>query len=399
MDWIKKNLTMVVSGVVALLLLGGAGYFLFSQWQLDAKVDAELKDARATWERLEKSDPHPGTDEINNIKAIQQDVQKTGAFLTKVSGSFHSLTYPVVTNNFQFKTLLEQRIDLLRKRAEESGVTIPQDYSFTFKAQMSKMRFEAEDLQPLANQLEEITALSELLFSQRVHSIEAIRRVAVAKDDSMGGNSYIPLTAVTNDLVVITPYEVTIKGFSSEMAGVLQAFANADSCYRITAINVATTELTDPDAVLLADSDYGATPAMAGRYAPTGGAATPGGRAADFARTYGIAPGGSTSSSRMAETYGGGAARANPYGGGGSRGEGRYGAANRADPYGLGNRADPYGLGNRANPYGGAQATGVTPNYRTAPRAKGEVIKENPLEVTLLIQFIRLIPTDVESNN
>jgi hypothetical protein len=43
----------------------------------------------------------------------------------------------------------------------------------------------------------------------------------------------------TNDWAIITPYEVTFQGFSSELARVMEGLANAKECFVVKSIGVA----------------------------------------------------------------------------------------------------------------------------------------------------------------
>ncbi|MCZ7634988.1 MAG: hypothetical protein M5U12_02325 [Verrucomicrobia bacterium] len=60
MDWIKKNLGLVISGVVALVLLGLAGYYLYSKYTLSATQSAQLEEQESKLQALINLRPNPG---------------------------------------------------------------------------------------------------------------------------------------------------------------------------------------------------------------------------------------------------------------------------------------------------------------------------------------------------
>ena len=91
MPWIKRNLPLVIGGLVAVMLMAFAGFFFFSNWKKDKAISAELEQQIAELNRLYNSDPHPGTDEVNNIAAAKKDQERVREFLT----SAHKLFVPV----------------------------------------------------------------------------------------------------------------------------------------------------------------------------------------------------------------------------------------------------------------------------------------------------------------
>lgn len=375
---------LVIGGVVVLILVGAAAYFSMTQFQKAKQVTEALDKARQNWERLERQSPHPGTEDVDNIAAARQDVQVADDFLQQVDTSYSSLNYPLVTNNFQFKTLLERSIAQLRNDAEESGVAIPDGYDFTFRGQMDKLQFESENLQVMVNQLEEVKAICRLLFDQRVLSLEGLRRVPTGRDDRVA-NDFLPLNMVTNQVAIRVPYEVTFKGFSGELANVLQAFANAKQCYRIRSIQINPTELPEEgtQTTSTTTSSQAAIAALQSRYGTPGA----GGGGSDYASRYGLTPGGRSSGGRYGGRSGAGDRYADRYGRSGGRSGGSAEATRERrmeSTYGQRRELPTPGTSRYNAP--------TTPGYTTTPtprRQTSEVIKEKPLEITLLVEFIK----------
>ena len=52
MDWIKRNLYFVIGSVVALLLLGAAGWYFYSSWKADSEALTKLHEQYANLKRL-----------------------------------------------------------------------------------------------------------------------------------------------------------------------------------------------------------------------------------------------------------------------------------------------------------------------------------------------------------
>jgi len=89
-------------------------------------------------------------------------------------------------------------------------------------------------------QLAEINAICQIIFKAKVHSIENVRRVPVARED-VGQSDYIDKKAVTNALEIHMPYEFTFRSFSTEFGAVVDGLARSSHCFLIKSLNAETT--------------------------------------------------------------------------------------------------------------------------------------------------------------
>ena len=225
MDWIKRNLYFLVGGLVALGLMGWAGWYLYSKLGENNAVREELTASYAELDRLNRERPHPGNKTVNNIQIAKDQQQQVKALITKAREFFKPI--PAIpdtpkVDSQEFTAALRRTIDQLQKRATNSSVVLPPNYSFSFEAQKPKVTFAAGSLEPLSVQLGEVKALSEILFDAKINSLDNIRRVRVSADDSSGPTTdYIEKRPITNELAVLTPYEITFRCFSQELAAAL----------------------------------------------------------------------------------------------------------------------------------------------------------------------------------
>jgi hypothetical protein len=254
MPWLKRNLWLVVGGVVALGLLGVAGFFLYSKIQAEAAVTAALTAQREELDQINNLDPHPGDGKVNNIEAAKQQEKELLAFVAKARPKFVPLDYPTQLNGGQFKLLLDTTLADLQRAGERAGVKLQQQYAFTFSAQKPQMTFDQNSIQPLAMQLTEIRAVCEMLFKARVVTLDRIRRIGVASQDTPGLNpstsDYIThRKAVTNELAVVMPYEFVFHCFSGELARVLESLYTSPHPFVVKNVVVD----TEPASLLSAD--------------------------------------------------------------------------------------------------------------------------------------------------
>ena len=251
MDWIKRNLFFVIGGVVALALLGGAGYYGFNRYQTYAAAKEKFNGKYDELKRLNDLKPSPGNDKVNNTENARVQEAEVRATFGKLGKFFQPIPAVVnMTSNAasgaitvsgeDYAAALRQVIDQLQKEAAAGSVLLPQKYKFSFEAQSSLIKFQAGSLVPLANQLAEIRVIAGILNKSKVNAIEAIRRERVSTDDNTGPvTDYIDRASTTNnEMAVMTPYELSFRCFSTELASVLTGFASSPYSIVVKGFNV-----------------------------------------------------------------------------------------------------------------------------------------------------------------
>ena len=113
MLWIKRNLFLVVGGVVALGLLAVGGFYLLTSYQRNNSVEEELKQAKAELTRLYALVPFPSA---ANVTAAREEQKRVQAAINLTKQSFSPLPYQRV-QGAGFKALLDTTINELQRRA------------------------------------------------------------------------------------------------------------------------------------------------------------------------------------------------------------------------------------------------------------------------------------------
>ncbi len=242
MDWIKRNLSFVIGGVVALVLLGLAGWYFYSKLQLNNEKLDKLNEQYAKLDTLNKQNPHPGNDKVHNIQAAKDQQQQLRAFIRKSREYFQRIP-PIPdshkVNSQEFSSSLSRVIDQLQHDAANNSVTLPPKYNFSFEAQRQGLSFASGSLEPLSVQLGEVKTICDALFQARINSLDNLRRERVSADDKDGPQTdYLDQKSVTNELAILSPYEVTFRCFSPELAAALGGFASSSSGLLVKTINV-----------------------------------------------------------------------------------------------------------------------------------------------------------------
>jgi len=123
--------------------------------------------------------------------------------------------------------------------ATNASVIISPNYAFSFAAERNKVTFATNGLAPLSVQLGEVKAICDILFEAKINLLDNLRREPVSPDDASGlQTDYLEEKSITNDLAVLTPYEITFRSFSSEIASVLAGFASSPHAFVVKTISI-----------------------------------------------------------------------------------------------------------------------------------------------------------------
>jgi len=305
MAWIKRNLYFVIGCLLALGLMGGAGYYTFTRLQRNAKAKEDLNAAYEELKGLNNRNPHPGDGRtVDNIKLAKEQQQELRKFLAKTTSSFVRIVpipdSPKVAGS-EFASALRLTIAQLQRQATNNSVVLPSNYNFSFEAQRQQP-FLVGNLDALAVQLGEVKAISDILNQAKINSLLSIRRERVSTEDNSGPpTDYLDSHSQTNDLAVLSPYEISFQAFSAELAAVVSGFANSPHAILVKSINVrpAAGVLMDPAGMTYVPPPiYAPTAIIPNRMGPPPGEMSERER---FAQRYGIGGGGKDA---MMQRYG-----------------------------------------------------------------------------------------------
>jgi len=186
MGWIKRNLIFVVSGCLALGLLGFAGFLIYQGVSRNSEASETLRGVYDKLQELAQSPLQPGNDKVDNAKKAREQELELGMWVSDAARHFSPIQ-PIprgeVTSK-TFATALGATFNQLQQEAKENSVGLPPQYYFSFQVQSSKLTI-SSGLAPLAQQLGEVKTMAEILFAARVNSLDSIQRVKVSDDDTI----------------------------------------------------------------------------------------------------------------------------------------------------------------------------------------------------------------------
>jgi hypothetical protein len=244
MAWIKRNLFFLIGSLIAVALMVVGVFYLLGQINNEHQVTDDIEKQYATLSELAKQKPHPGNDKIDNIKAAQEQEAALRDYIKKERGLFQPIASipnapPGKISNADFATELRNTIAELRRSAEQQGVKMSPDYYFSFEAQKKSLIFESGTLDLLAVHLGEIKAICDILFAAKINFLEGVQREIVSTNQDTNPSDYLASRkTVSTPLADLTPYQVTFRCFSAELAQVLASLATSPYGLMVQTINV-----------------------------------------------------------------------------------------------------------------------------------------------------------------
>ena len=282
--WIKRNLFFAVGVVVAIGLLGAAGFYDYLGWQHNQTALGNLTEIYRQLTDATQQKPSPGSGQVDNIKTAGEQERQLRQWISQTANYFQPIA-PIPKpakgplSDQLFTGALHGNIVQLVREAGAANVALPPDFYFSFTAHMDRLTFAPGSLEPLSVQLGEVKTVSEILFAAGINALDGVQRLRVSPDDASGPTTdYLDDQPVTNDLALLTPYQVTFRGFSPEIARVLHGFAASSHGFIVKNINVQPA------------GSAGVSPAETGAYAPSGEAARAAAIAAYRAASGGMTP-------------------------------------------------------------------------------------------------------------
>jgi hypothetical protein len=223
MLWLKRNLFLAFGGLIAAGLLGFGGYYLWTNYSNNKKVEADLAEKKGTLTTLYGQTPFPSK---TNIDIARLETKKLREAVTNLQQYFVPIPYPKVTGQ-EFQTLLANTIYALHTNAQARSVILPnKTYAFSFEAQKTLLQFAQGSFPALPEQLAEVKTICQMLFEAKVNKLVNLRRMRLTTDDPPGSNDYHELKAEKDPTTgaVSSPYIVEFQSFTPELGMVLENF-------------------------------------------------------------------------------------------------------------------------------------------------------------------------------
>lgn len=236
MEWIKRNLFFVIIGAVALVLMVLAGVFAFKKYGEDQAVQEELNRLSAEWQRLTSASVFPNQE---NIELAKKEQKRLKEFRGQLEQLFAPAPAVPKMDDQGFKAYLAKTISDLTNAANRAHVALPaKDYSFTFTAHTKAFQFAPGSIETWMLQLADIKSICNILYQAKVNALDVIQRAPVSANDS-GAGEFLAATIYTNQGgTFFAPYLISFRGFSPDLANVLEEMSHSTNCIIVKSVNV-----------------------------------------------------------------------------------------------------------------------------------------------------------------
>src|ERR1051326_5316974 len=91
MSWIKRNLYFFILSILGVVLMGLAGWFSYSKWNLNNEMLGSLNEDYDKLKNLNNQNPHPGSGQIDNIKTAKEQREQLRDFIRKSRSVFERI--------------------------------------------------------------------------------------------------------------------------------------------------------------------------------------------------------------------------------------------------------------------------------------------------------------------
>jgi hypothetical protein len=247
MSWAKRNIYFLVCCIVAVVLLGAAGWYCWSSYSANNTNWDQLKAAYDQMKQFADKKPGPGNAEVDNIKAAKEQTEQARLRVAEMEKFFTPVKGIPDTNRFNDRMLafaVRETVSQLRTAAQTKGVTIPNsnpEFAFSFSLQMGKTIYDTNSVEMLSKELGEVKTICDTLFGSRILALNSIQRERTADDASLMGSSqpdYTDAISLTNGNIVIAPYQVTFECYTPQLGSVLSSFANYPHTIVVKTLNI-----------------------------------------------------------------------------------------------------------------------------------------------------------------
>src|SRR5690349_4959589 len=131
MLWLKRNLFLVVFGVIALGLLAYASVYFLGNRSANKDFESKLEETKAQLEQTYRKNPFPSK---TNIDFARAELARVRQIVNVAQEFYQPIPFEKVADK-DFRAVLDNTVFELQERARQIGVELPEkDYAFSFKA-------------------------------------------------------------------------------------------------------------------------------------------------------------------------------------------------------------------------------------------------------------------------
>jgi hypothetical protein len=170
----RNYIGLIVTGVVALLLIGGGVFLLLRFHGRYAEVDRQLKSQMQRHKELVSRDPYPSTE---NVELARRNYEELTQYADKLRTALQKEQIePKQLEKADFPPLVERTLRQLWAAASASKVTFPEGFAFGFKKYIEGELPSRPNIPRLVVQLNTVNRLCRMLFDAKITKLTDLQR-------------------------------------------------------------------------------------------------------------------------------------------------------------------------------------------------------------------------------
>ena len=245
--WFRNHLISLIGGTVFIVLLAGMIWFLHDAYTQQDSVLEELSAQNSSLEGLRGEKTFPSKENIELLKQDRGNIQKLYDDMRE-SATHPPLHGPELIRDVDFRKFQEATINRLAKAAAAQSIRAPEMFGFSrYDANFPCRNPRAADdecrhlLALLSKQLVTVEKLVNLMITNKVEEILAIRRTEVEPGEISADALNVPINNNSNSLYQTYPFELQFVCDTPVLRDLLNGLMQTDGLFVIRALKIDST--------------------------------------------------------------------------------------------------------------------------------------------------------------
>ena len=242
--WFRNHLISLIAGAVFVVLLAGMIWFLHEAYtQQDAVLD-ELTQQNNTLEGLRSERTFPSKENIELLKKDRENIRQLYDDM-RASATHPTLHGPELARDVDFRKFQEATVNRMAKATAAHSIRAPEMFGFSrYDLNFPCRNPRANDeecrhlLALLSKQLVTVEKLVDLMITNKVEEILAIRRTEVEPGEISADALNVPINNNTNALYQTYPFELLFVCDTPVLRDLLNGLMQADELFVIRALKI-----------------------------------------------------------------------------------------------------------------------------------------------------------------
>jgi hypothetical protein len=245
MNWVRQN--RFLAGYLAVLLVGVGvlGFLVYSSYGRYSQVSDDYHTQVTELKRLQDLSPYPDAQNLQRYSQVRENYAVAVADLQKQLASLQPKPETPPPTPLEFQDRLRRVVDEVTKSAQQSGVTLPENFYLGFE-QYRGAPPDTAATSALSAELDAISDLVDILLRQHITGLTAIKRgplpseaggAAAVVEPTRGGRPG-PAAPGAANLVARHPVEIEFNSSPNAFREALNKITAAPRLYVVAALKV-----------------------------------------------------------------------------------------------------------------------------------------------------------------